>query len=66
VELCFTALLTKHTQRVFTTGNPVNDFFRNERHASSNLFTRAGDKTRSAEIFVGLLRLRGKCFIRRS
>ena len=23
VELCFTAPLTKHTQRVFTTGDPV-------------------------------------------
>jgi hypothetical protein len=50
-------------QRVFATGNSVNDFFRNERHASCNLLACAGDKTRCAEIFIGFLRLGGKCFI---
>jgi hypothetical protein len=44
-------------------GNSVNDFFRNERHASGYLFSRAGDQTRSAEIFVGFLCLGGKYFV---
>jgi FAD binding domain len=43
VELRFTAPLAKHAQRILATSDSVSDFFRNERHATGNLFPRACD-----------------------
>src|SRR5580704_15071576 len=63
VELRFTAPLANHAQCIFAGGNSVNNFFRNEWHARRNLSPRARDQTRSSDIFVGLTRLGGKCFV---
>jgi hypothetical protein len=43
VELGFAAPLAKRAQRIRAAGNSINDFFRNERYASSNLSPRARD-----------------------
>jgi hypothetical protein len=60
VELCFTPPLAKLTQCIFAASNLIGNVSRNERHASSNLFARSGDQTRSAEISIGFLCLGGK------
>jgi hypothetical protein len=63
VELRFTAPLAERAQRVLAAGDSINDLFRNEWHASGNLFSRARNQARSAKVFVDFLCLGGKYFV---
>jgi hypothetical protein len=63
VELRFTTPLAERALCILTAGDSINDLFWNKWHASGNLFSRARNQARSAEVFVGFLCLGGKYFV---
>ena len=57
------APVAQHTHRIFTTGQSVDDFFRQQRSASADLLARSRHKTRGTRVLIGLRRLGDQRFI---